>query len=214
MPEVRGLPSIPFPELPGYYSPLRLPPRPASKILLWATTPHPRRVSHVTQNTFPTCHPHYPGGRKRVPISVSSSSPFGLPRILGGSASTTLLSRPAQGSLSLWPVGCSPPIADFCPRSFSRKVSLPNCPGSYRDEPTTPRVELSSTGILHLRGAPIYWGQAFGQKLALACQSPHFAKFPGMKCISKSSFHWFPVEPYTFQQTMSIGLFQKPVNPQ
>ncbi len=41
MPKVRGLPSIPFPELPRYYSPLRLPPRPASKILLGATTPHP-----------------------------------------------------------------------------------------------------------------------------------------------------------------------------
>jgi hypothetical protein len=108
MPEVRGLPSIPFPELPRYYSPLRPPPRPASKILLWATTPHRGRVSHVTQDTFPTCHPHYPGGRKRAPISVSSSSPFGLPRILGGSASTTVLSRPAQGSLSLWPVGLQP----------------------------------------------------------------------------------------------------------
>jgi hypothetical protein len=58
----------------------------------------------------------------------------------------------------LYPSVCSPPIADFCPRSFSRKVAFPDCPGSYRDEPTISRVEFSSAGILHLRGAPIYWG--------------------------------------------------------
>ena len=35
---------------------------------------------------------------------------FGLPRILGGSASTSLLSRPAQGSLALRPAGLQPPL--------------------------------------------------------------------------------------------------------
>jgi hypothetical protein len=129
MPKVRGLPSIPFPELPRYYSPLRLPSRPASKILLWATPPHPRRVSHVTQNTFLTCHPHYPGGLKRVPPSVSFSSRFGLPRILGGSASTTLLSRPAQGSLALRPAGLQPPL--WC-TSVSRASAVRSpCPSVW-----------------------------------------------------------------------------------
>ena len=67
------------------------------------------------------------------------------------------------------PSVCSPPMADFCPRSFSRKVSLPDCPGSYRDEPTTSRAELSSTGILHLRGAPIYWGGPVYAKTSVFC---------------------------------------------
>ena len=45
--------------------------------------------------------------------------------------------------------------AYMCPQSFSRKVSLTHCLGSYRDEPTISRAELSSAGILRPRGAPI-----------------------------------------------------------
>ena len=103
-PEVRDLPSIPFPGLRRYYFPLRLPPRPAPKALLRVATPHPGRASHVAQITFLTCCPHYPGGSEQVHLTVTSLSRFGLPRILGGSASTTVLSRPAQGSLALRPV--------------------------------------------------------------------------------------------------------------
>ena len=52
-------------------------------------------------------------------------------------------------------------IFPLCPPihwSSSRKVSVPYCPGSYRDEPTISRAELSSAGILNPRGAPRYWG--------------------------------------------------------
>ena len=67
------------------------------------------------------------------------------------------------------PSVCSPPKADFCPWSFSREVSLPYCPGSYRDEPTISRVELSSAGILHPRGAPVYCGWGIGVKSIDSC---------------------------------------------
>ena len=102
-PEVRGLSSTGVTRFQWYYSPLRLPPRPAPEALLWVATPHPGRVSHGTQATLPTCHPHYPGRLEWVLMTVSSPFRFGLPRILGGSASTTLLSGPAQGSLALRP---------------------------------------------------------------------------------------------------------------
>jgi len=47
----------------------------------------------ITQITFPACRAQYPGGPDRC-LSVSSL-PHGLPRLTGGSASTTSLSRPA-----------------------------------------------------------------------------------------------------------------------
>jgi len=61
--------------------------------------------------------------------------------------------RPAQGSLVLRPARL---LAYICPQSFSRKISLPHCLGSYRNEPTIPRAELSTAGILRPRGARIY----------------------------------------------------------
>ena len=36
--------------------------------------PHLGRVSHVAYGTFPTCHPHYPGGPDQVHLSVASLS--------------------------------------------------------------------------------------------------------------------------------------------
>jgi len=71
--------------------------------LLRATTPHLARASHVAQITFLTCHPHYPGRPEREFAPVSYPLCIGLPRLLGGSASTTFLSEPVQGSLALRP---------------------------------------------------------------------------------------------------------------
>ena len=65
-PEVRALPSTGVTRLQRYYGPLRLPSRPVPKVPLRVATPHPGRVSHVTQDTFLTCCPHYPGGPKQV----------------------------------------------------------------------------------------------------------------------------------------------------
>ena len=44
------------------------------------------------------------------------------------------------------------------PQGFSRTVSQSHCLGSYRDEPTISRAELSSAGNLRPRGAPIFFG--------------------------------------------------------
>ena len=47
-------------------------------------------------------------------------------------------------------------MAYICPQSFSRKVSLSHCLGSYRDKPSISRTGLSPVGNLRLRGAPTY----------------------------------------------------------
>jgi hypothetical protein len=68
------------------------------------------------------------------------------------------------------PSVCSPPIVDFCPRSFSRKVSLSVCPGSYRVVPTITRTELPSVSTVYPRGAPRYCGRKFSEKVQLMYQ--------------------------------------------
>ena len=110
MSKVRGLLSIQFPGLLGYYSPLRFPPR---------TSTHSAVVSrYLTSVTgLPRCirySPDMPSSLPRWTRSSASIGSFlvrrGLPRILGGSASTPVLSRPAQGSLALRPAGLQPPL--------------------------------------------------------------------------------------------------------
>ncbi len=74
------------------------------------------------------------------------------------------------GSLQAEPIAGKPPLtvvssggaytksnmlADICPQSFSSKVSLTHCLGSYRDEPTISQTGLAPAGNLRLRGAPI-----------------------------------------------------------
>src|SRR5690349_14838173 len=52
--------------------------------------------------------------------------PRGLPRLTGGSAFTTSLSRPAQASLAFRPAGLlARPKADFCPEASTRPVTRP-----------------------------------------------------------------------------------------
>src|SRR5580704_7788669 len=52
----------------------------------------------------------------------------GLPRLTGGSASTTSLSRPAQASLALRPArSLARPEADVCPEASARPVTQPRC---------------------------------------------------------------------------------------
>src|SRR5712671_4011229 len=53
--------------------------------------------------------------------------PRGLPRLTGGAASTTSLSRPAQASLALRPARLlARPRADFCPEASTRPVARPS----------------------------------------------------------------------------------------
>ncbi len=56
----------------------------------------------ITQITFLACCAHYPGGSNRCACRFLPC-PCCLPRLTGGSASTTSLSRPAQASLTLRP---------------------------------------------------------------------------------------------------------------
>lgn len=83
--------------------------------------PSPFRASHVTQPTFPACRSHYPGEVRWVPSTIASPTHGGLPRISGGSALTTALSRPAQDSLTLRPTRLQARLkADLCPLGFSK----------------------------------------------------------------------------------------------
>jgi hypothetical protein len=102
-PEVRVLPSTRVTRLHQYYDPVRLPFRPSPEATL-RPLPSPKRVSPVACITLPACRAHYPGGsdgcaRRLLP------HPCCLPRIAGGSASASSLSRPAQASLTLRPAG-------------------------------------------------------------------------------------------------------------
>jgi hypothetical protein len=58
----------------------------------------------ITRITFPACRAHYPGGPNGCSCRFLPR-PRGLPRYAGGSASAPSLSRPAQASLTLWPIG-------------------------------------------------------------------------------------------------------------
>jgi hypothetical protein len=61
-------------------------------------------VPSLAQTTFPTCRAHYPGGPNRCACRFLPGS-YSLPLDTGGSASTSLLSRPAQASRVLRPAG-------------------------------------------------------------------------------------------------------------
>src|ERR1700686_1654206 len=84
--------------------------------------------------------------------------PRGLPRLTGGSASTTSLSRPAQASLALRPARSQPAQGGLLSRGFD-SVSYPTKPlGSYHVLPTTTCVDPPSTGDLRRWGAPLTSG--------------------------------------------------------
>ena len=61
----------------------------------------------ITQFPFLTCHAHYPDGSNRCTYRCLPC-PCCLPRLTGGSASATSLSRPARASLTLRPVRLLP----------------------------------------------------------------------------------------------------------
>src|ERR1700731_3747877 len=58
----------------------------------------------ITRTTFPTCRAHYPGGSRGCACRLLPRS-CSLPQMAGGSASALSLSRPAQASLTLRPIG-------------------------------------------------------------------------------------------------------------
>jgi hypothetical protein len=101
-PEVRDLPSPGITRLHRYYVPVRLPPDPSPSATLKPRPPI-ERVSPVARFTLPACRAQYPGGSNRCTCRLLPR-PCGLPRFAGGSASASLLSRPAQSLLALRPV--------------------------------------------------------------------------------------------------------------
>src|SRR5580693_5353123 len=72
--------------------------------------------------------------------------PRGLPRLTGGSASTTSLSRPAQASLALRPARSLARLkADFCPRL--RSGQLPDRPARW----------LPCLTDIYMGGSSLHW---------------------------------------------------------
>src|SRR6202012_1717491 len=103
VPEVRGLPSAGVTRVLQYCAPVRLPSDPPPQATVKPRPPI-GRVSPVTRITIPACRAQYPGGSNGCGCRFLPH-PCGLPRFAGGSASASLLSRPAQASLALRPVG-------------------------------------------------------------------------------------------------------------
>ena len=125
IPEVRVLPSAGVTQPQQYYDPVRHPPEPPSCDDVEAATLARDGPPPITRLTLPTCRAHYPDGPERVRLSVASPLHTGLPRLSGGSASITSLSRPAQASLTLRPAGLlNRPKAAFVTRL--RPARLPD----------------------------------------------------------------------------------------
>src|SRR6266700_1571880 len=75
----------------------------------------------------------------------------GLPRLTGGSASTTSLSRPAQASLALRPAESHARLkADFCPEASTWPVAQPSRPVA-----TMPTNNYMDGFLLHKSSPPI-----------------------------------------------------------
>src|SRR5215469_10910739 len=103
--EVRALSSPGITQVQRSYDPLRVPRRAAPLIeSVGACAPLERGVPPLAQTTFPTCRAHYPGGPSRCARRFLPGS-YSLPFEPGGSASTSLVSRPAQASRVLRPAG-------------------------------------------------------------------------------------------------------------
>src|SRR4051795_10575256 len=88
-PEARGLPSAGVTRVRQNCAPVRLPPDPPPEA---TSKPRPPtgRVSPVTRITFPACRAHYPGGSRRVHLSIASplTRPSPLCRRVGIRTST------------------------------------------------------------------------------------------------------------------------------
>jgi len=134
---------------------------------VWGGNPRVIGSPPITRVALSTCRAHYPGGSQRVHMPASFPVAYSLPRYAGGSASASLLSRPAQASLPLRPAdSLGRPKATFVtglqPADYSDKL-----PVSYSTKPATIEVEPSSTGNTPLRGTLRKidaWYEAFGVK--------------------------------------------------
>ena len=113
----------------------------------------------ITRTTFPTCRAHYPGGSSGCACRLLPRS-CSLPQMAGGSASALSLSRPAQASLALQPIGSL-----SRPR---RPLSRGSSPASYPARPLVSfRINRQLSGWIP---TPLMI-RAFGAH----CQGPTYA---------------------------------------
>ena len=143
--QLRPLPSTGVTRFHRYYEPLRHPKRPglslaSCQLIHTAIT---AGVSRVASD------PHYlhavattPAGPREL---VRSYRPlvFGLPRISGGSAPASSVSRPAQRSLTLRPTDLPSRLCDLLHRRLQQLCCLHYCSGCYRVERTSSRAGFS-----------------------------------------------------------------------
>src|SRR5882724_2772933 len=113
------------------------------------SSPHPD-IPQLPGSPFLACRAHYPGGSNRCDCRLLPC-PYCLPRLTGGSASTTSLSRPTQASLTLRPARLlARPKADFCPEASTRPVTRPS------RSVATMLIDVYMDGSsLHWRSAPL-----------------------------------------------------------
>jgi hypothetical protein len=134
-----------------YYAPVRLPPDPPPEA---TSKPRPPtgRVSPVTRITFPACRAHYPGGSRRVRLSIASplTRPSPLCRRVGIRTSTfeacSGFTRVTARRIA------RPPKATFVTRLRSSR-SPDQTARQLPEQPTTLWVEPPSTGDPRHRGA-------------------------------------------------------------
>ena len=145
-PEARALSSTSVTRFHRSYGPLRLPDRPSPFPATFgdATSASPEPPP-LTRIAFPACCAHYPGGPDRVLIGCTVTHsragilphPHGLPRFLGGSASTSSLSRPAQALHALRPARLLAHHAWALSRGSALTSFPARTPASYQVLPTT-----------------------------------------------------------------------------
>ena len=124
-PEVRALSSAGVTRLQRSYDPVRLPPEPPPCAALRPLPSRQTGLPRLPEPPFRRAVPTTPADQR---VRVSIASPSMRPsRFAGGSASASLLSRPAQASLALRPVG----LLNRPRRPLSRGFS----PSGYPAEP-------------------------------------------------------------------------------
>src|SRR5260370_13860567 len=114
--EVRVLSSTGVTRLPRSYYPFRLPYWPSPYRECWRCDPRQRRISPNYSDHLPYMPCSLPRWTEHWHV-CSLPCPRGHPQLLGRSASTTSLSRPAQASLALRPARLLARLRrDFVPR--------------------------------------------------------------------------------------------------
>src|SRR5262249_49965300 len=185
---------FPPPELPGFIgrtnlSDSRSRRRPSGGV--WGGNPRAIGPPPMCRVALSTCRAHTPADPNGCTYPVSFPVRCSLPRYTGGSASASLLSRPAQASLTLRPVnslsrprrplsqGFSPPITRISCLSATRpnrllsRWSLPPpatrpCGAHSAKSPFAVVRSADGVGaILRKRSVPVHWKSLYYQNLML-----------------------------------------------